>query len=190
MIMQETAFAQRERALENEFFYRVDKELLDRMRKTYADEAAKRSLAAASGFTDEALLNELVELKIAPETLGALSLVPLVLVAWADRAVDCKERMAVLQAAIEDGLARDGAAYRLLEFWLENEPPPQLAETWKHFVKAVLPVLTDDNRFAFREEIMKQARRAAKASRPGLGAKKISTEEARVLNELESVFSG
>jgi hypothetical protein len=189
MIMQESAFAQRERALENEFFYRVDKDLLDRMRKSYADQAARRALAAASGFTDEALLDELVELKMAPETLGALSLVPLVLVAWADRTVDRKERMVVLQAAIDDGLARNGSAYRLLEFWLENEPPPELGQAWAHFIRAVLPSLTDETKCSFREEIMKQARRAAKASRPGLGAKKISTEEARVLNELESTFS-
>ena len=112
-----------------------------------------------------------------------------VLVAWADRTVDSKERTAVLQASIDEGIARSSPAYRLLEFWLENEPPLQLAESWKHFVKAVLPSLTDETRCAFREEIMQQARRAAKASRPGLGMKRISIEEARVLNDLERTFS-
>jgi hypothetical protein len=187
--MQETAFEERRRALEDEFFYRVDKELLARLRKKFADQAAKRALAAASGFTDDVLLDELVELKMSPETLGALSLIPLVLVAWADRTVDAKERTAVLQAAIDEGIARSSPAYGLLEFWLENDPPPQLAESWRHFVRAVLPLLTSETQCAFREEIMKQARRAAKASRPGLGMKRISVEEARVLNALERTFS-
>jgi hypothetical protein len=187
--MQDPAFEERRRALENEFFYRVDQDLLARLRKKFADQAARRALAAASGVTDDVLLDELVQLGIAPPTLGAVSLIPLVLVAWADRGVDAKERRAVLNAAVENGVAPDGAAYRLLEFWLENEPPPQLAEVWRHFVKVVLPSLTEETSSVFRDEIMKQARKAAKASRPGLGTKKISAEETRVLNDLESAFS-
>jgi hypothetical protein len=186
--MYENAFAERRRALEHEFFYRVDSELLARLRKQLADAAAKRALAAASGLCDEKLLDELVQVKISPETLGALSLIPVVLVAWADRHVDEKERLAVLQAASEEGVTQGSPAYRLLEFWLENEPSPQLAQTWKHFVEAVLPKLTEEIRIGFRSEIMKQARRAAKASRPGLGMKKISPQEEEVLRELESAF--
>jgi hypothetical protein len=187
--MQENAFEERRKALEDEFFHRVDQELLAKLRKKFADQAARRALAAASGFSDETLLDELLQLKIAPDTLGAVSLIPLVLVAWSDRGVDLRERRAVLQAAVEEGVDPDGPAYHLLEFWLENEPSPQLDETWRHFVKVVLPSLTAETKIAFREEIMKQARKAAKASRPGLGAKKISAEEARALNDLERTFS-
>jgi hypothetical protein len=183
--MDKNIFVERERALEDEFFYRVDKQLLSKLRRQLADEAAKSALASASGFTDDALLNELVQLRIAPETLGSLSLVPLILVAWSDRRVDRNERLAVLTTAVAGGIGVNSPAYGLLEFWLENEPTPQLAETWKHFVKAILGALSAEARALLKKEILDQARKAAQASREGFTSRRVSTQEHHVLQELE-----
>lgn len=187
--MNKNIFVERERALEDEFFFRVDKELLSQLRRKLADEAAKKALMSASGFTDDALLDELVQLRIAPETLGTLSLVPLILVAWSDHHVDHKERLAVLTTAVAGGIGMNSPAYGLLEFWLENEPTPQLAETWKHFVQVVMSALSEEARAMLRQEILAQARKAAKASSAGLTSCKISAQERRMLKELELALS-
>jgi hypothetical protein len=187
--MDRNVFVERERALEDEFFFRVDKELLGKLRRRLSDEAAKKALASASGFTDETLLDELVQLRISPETLGSLSLVPLIMVAWSDHRVDRKERLAVLTTAVAGGIGLNTPAYGLLEFWLENEPTPQLAETWKHFAKAVMSALSAEARALFRKEILNQARKAGQASGPGLTSHRVSGSEHRVLKELEAALS-
>jgi hypothetical protein len=187
--MDRNVFVERERALEDEFFYRVDKTLLSKLRKQLSDEAAKKALAASSGITDETLLDELVQLRIAPETLSSLSLVPLILVAWSDHRVDRAERLAVLTTAVAGGIGMSSPAYGLLSFWLENEPTPQLSETWKHFMKVVMAALSADARALFKKEILSQARKAAKASRPGIASPRVSTSEHHVLKELELALS-
>ena len=52
---------------------------------------------------DDAVLEKLANFGMDASTLAALSLAPLVLVAWADGEVDAKERDAVLAAAAEVG---------------------------------------------------------------------------------------
>ena len=91
--------AVRERALENQFFYRVAQKLLQQWQEHMRAEKDCRQLATETGIKNEAVIAELVELRIAAETLLALSLVPLVQVAWADRIVEATERAAVLKAA-------------------------------------------------------------------------------------------
>lgn len=68
------------------------------------------------------MLDKLAGLNIPSETLAAISLVPLVMVAWADGGIDQKERAAVLSAAAEEGLAKGGASYELLGEWLAERP--------------------------------------------------------------------
>jgi hypothetical protein len=61
---------------------------------------------AASGITDDALLDKLVALNLHGETLAALSLDPLVMVAWADGHIDKGERIALLSAASGGGCTK------------------------------------------------------------------------------------
>lgn len=187
--MDRNAFNERERALEDEFFFRVDKELLSKLRKQLTDEAARNALASASGFSDETLLNELVQLGVSPDTLGSLALAPIVLVAWSDRRVDPDERLTALATAAAEGIFVGGPAYKLLEFWLANEPGRQLGETWKHYVHAVMNALSADAKAILREEVLRKARMTAMASGGGVCIDKISPSEQRVLKELEAALS-
>jgi uncharacterized membrane protein YebE (DUF533 family) len=66
----------------------------------------KEALAAASGITDDAVLDRLAAFNLGADTLAALSVAPLVVVAWADGGIDDKERSAVLAGAAEAGLGR------------------------------------------------------------------------------------
>ena len=68
-----------------------------------------------SGLTDPDLLNLLLELGIDSETLAALTLVPLVEMAWADGSISAHERVAVLEAATLIGVVRESENYLLTQ---------------------------------------------------------------------------
>jgi hypothetical protein len=95
---------QRRRALEDAFFAEQDRKLRDKLVAADPTAARRTALTETSGITDPQVLDRLMALDIGPETLAALSLVPLVLVAWADGTIDDKERTAVLKAAAEGPL--------------------------------------------------------------------------------------
>jgi hypothetical protein len=91
----------RKKALEESFFAKQNAAVLERMREKRERDAAIEALSRTSNIADRAILEKLVELGIDAATWAALSLVPLVEVAWADGDVKAKEREAVLAAAHE-----------------------------------------------------------------------------------------
>jgi hypothetical protein len=106
----------RGQSLEDEFFRREDQRLMERLSELKAVEATREALGKASGITKPAVLETLMELGIRAETIAALSIVPLVEVAWADGALDAKERRAIVERA---AVNRDSTAGALLEAWLD-----------------------------------------------------------------------
>jgi uncharacterized membrane protein YebE (DUF533 family) len=175
--MAEEFLGTRKRALEEEFFRRRERELLARIQAEQARQSARQALAEASGLTDPAVLDHLVALGIAPETLLALRLVPLVEVAWADGHLDDRERRAVLSALSAAGLAPGSAAYALVESWLASPPPPALLEAWT------------GERAQLRDSVLRQARAVAEAAGGFLGLGRISDAEAAVLRRLEAALA-
>ena len=97
---------ERGKSLEDEFFRREDKRLLTRLQELRAAEVNREALAKASGITKPEVLDRLLRLGIQAQTLAALSIVPLVEVAWADGALDAKERRTVLEHAVAAGSSR------------------------------------------------------------------------------------
>jgi uncharacterized membrane protein YebE (DUF533 family) len=106
---------ERGRSLEDEFFRREDQRLMERLRGLRAAEATREALAKA--ITKPAVLERLMELGIRAETVAALSAVPLVEVAWADGALNAKERRAIVERA---AIAPDSTEGALLEVWLDR----------------------------------------------------------------------
>src|SRR5918995_1141236 len=82
----------RGRSLEDEFFRREDARLKEKLRETAEREGAREALARAAGIKNPEIVERLIGLNIRPETVTALSLVPLVEVAWADGSLDDNER--------------------------------------------------------------------------------------------------
>ena len=115
-------FSGRRMELEEQFFLKRDMELLQALREKSAAKQMKAALAEASGIGDEQLLERLIELELSGETVAALSLVPLIFVAWADGTLDDKERVAVLAAAEQQGLEKEGPCCKMLDRWLEKKP--------------------------------------------------------------------
>ncbi len=179
---------ERKKALEEQFFARQEKELRERVRREAAAKARRESLAEASGIRDEAVLDHLTGLGLDGETVAALSLVPLVEVAWAEGTLHDKEREAVLRAARDSGVTRDSAAWVLLESWLAKRPDRELLEAWEGYVEALVADLGPEERRALRHELLDRARTVAESAGGFLGVGKVSDAETAMLSRLETAF--
>jgi predicted RND superfamily exporter protein/CRP-like cAMP-binding protein len=137
---------------------------------------------------DPSLSETLAGLGIRTETLAALTLIPLVKVAWADQHLDAEERRAVLRGAESVGIAQDGPDHALLRAWLEKRPDPRIFEAWRDFVAALCARLSIEGQLELRDDLLGRAREVAAAAGGFLGVRSISRREEAVLRELESVF--
>jgi uncharacterized membrane protein YebE (DUF533 family) len=180
---------ERRKALENSFFAKQEEKLLTELRAKQAAEFAQQHLVEASGISDETLIRRLIELGIAAETLAALSLAPLVAVAWADGTVDAKERSAILAAAAELGILPSHVGHRLVEAWLDKPPGRDLLTTWIEYVGALAEELTPAELHALRDDLLRRARGVAEITGGLLGlGNRISKTEQAVLDRLAAAF--
>src|SRR5918996_2333609 len=116
------SFAERGRSLEEEYFRRKDKELIEKMRKAAAADEARSEMAKRTGLGDPELLKELEELGFTPETVILLPLVPIVQVAWAEGGVSDAERHLIVKLARARGISEGTAADAQLMQWLNQRP--------------------------------------------------------------------
>lgn len=181
-------FDDRRRALEEEFFQREHERLREKLRERQEREEIRGELQAVSGIEDEALLDALAELGLQADTLAALSLVPLVEVAWADGKLEATEREALLHAAKDAGIDERHPCYELFDGWMAQRPSASMLEVWSGYVGALAHTL-DAARYAqLRERILGRARSVAVAAGGFLGLKKISPEEEKILGMLDRAF--
>ena len=113
--MSEVTLEDRGRALENQFYEKENKIKLAAMKAKLDSQSSKDDLRKVSGMTDEAVLDKLVHLGMTANTIAALSLVPLIQVAWADGAIQDNERTAILQGAHGKSLEQNTDDYELLQ---------------------------------------------------------------------------
>ena len=183
------ALEDRRRALEESFFKDQDAKLLAAMRDKAARAEKRAALSESSGLTNQDLLDRLLELEIDSETLAALTLVPLVEVAWADGSIAQQERDAILEAADSVGIAPESETYSLLGNWLKKAPPARLLEAWESYVTALSETLTPDARQTLKEDVIGRVRQVAASAGGFLGlGRKISASEQKVLDRLEKSF--
>ncbi len=189
--MSDEFLGERRRSLEDSFFAKENQKALAGLRKQNEERAAMEALARVSRISDEAVLARLLELGIGAETLAALTLVPLIEVAWADGRLDPKEREAVLSGAESVGIAAGSAAHEMLGTWLKMKPERILHDTWRDFIRALVVNLSADERSALKQQVLGQARSVAEAAGGFLGlGSKVSREEKTVLAALENAFEG
>lgn len=176
--------------LEDEFFRREDQRLLARLREQRETATARETLSQATGITNPAVLDKLMALKIQPEIIAALRIVPLVEVAWADGTLDDKERTAILSGAQEADIPLASAAYALLEAWLARKPEPHVLNAWTTLVQGMSESLPAAEVKKLEAWLMDRARQVAGASGGMLGlGSKVSKQEAAVLEKLEKAFA-
>ena len=119
------AFSERRRGLEEEYFHKKEKELLEKLRRRMQAEAERGQIAEALGVQDAEILSDLQALGYTRETVALLHLVPLIQVAWADGDVTLRERELILELAGSRGIAEDSNAYQQLVGWLTERPSEQ-----------------------------------------------------------------
>ncbi len=177
------------KSLEDAFFAQKDARVLERMRSRASREECRKALRDATGIDDAAFLDRMIDQGMAPETVMAIRLVPLVCVAWADGEMDDREREAILKASKQKGTRIDETARELLEGWLDRSPGPQMMALWKGYVRRLQEQLNDDQKRQMRDNLVGLAREVAQSAGGFLGlGSKISAAEQTVLDDLESVF--
>jgi len=149
-----------------------------------------RALAAASGVSDTAVLDSLINSGIGPDTIASVSLIPLVAVAWADRKMEAKEREAILKAATEAGIEASSASYSIMEKWLDEQPDDQLLGAWTEYVSAMKSTLDEAAVNQLKSSIVSRAQTVAEAAGGILGlGNKVSDAERNLLAKLEEAFA-
>jgi hypothetical protein len=178
----------RGRALEEAFFNKQNEALLAKLRAQDAAKRKKGDLEAATGVHDPRVLDDLLAAGVEPETVAAMSIAPLVLVAWRDGQVTTHERGAVLRAAEQHGVAQGSTAFALIEKWLASRPEPGLLEAWSAYVAALRAKLSKDSFAALRQEVLTRAQEVAKTSGGILGVAAMSKGEKQLLAEIEAAL--
>ncbi len=175
------AFAERGRSLEEEFFHRKEKELIDKMRVRAAADEQRRRLGEQAGVADEEVLKDLQELGYTPETVMLLHLVPLIQTAWAEGGVSARERDLIVKAARSRGIAAGSPADQQLELWLTQRPSDALFDKTLRAIRAILEAQSPETRAASEKDLLSLATAIAAASGGIVGFRSVSEEERQIL---------
>lgn len=186
--MSNVTLEERGRALEDQFYEKENQAKLAAMKEKLDTQGSKDELRKASGMSDDTVLDKLVHLGLRANTIAALSLVPLIQVAWADGKIQDNERTAILQGAHGKGLEQGTAGYELLQTWLQKPPSEDLMTAWEAYIKALTGQLNDEQNRLLKNQIVGFAKMVAAAAGGILGFGKISAEEEKILQRIEQTF--
>lgn len=186
--MEDDSLQKRGNALEAQFFNEVDRKLMEKLRADMAHKSASDRLKASTGLADEAVINELLALGINDESISALSLFPLVWVAWADGSVDPAEKAAILKSAADTGVDLDSVAGQLLNEWLQRAPADDLIQAWVDYIGALKGAAGAATFQRVKQSVLQRASDVADAAGGILGLGRVSAKERGVLRRLEQAF--
>lgn len=182
-------FAERGRALEEDYFRKKDRDLVEKMRQAAAAEQARGEIGQQTGLTDPALLQELLDLGFAPDTVVLLPLVPVLEVAWAEGGITPAERDLLISLARSRGIEAGGAADRQLTLWMTSKPEPAVFQRAGRLIAAMLSsgtgqagaALTADKLVEYCEQIA-----AVSGGIFGTSLRSITGEERALLTRIAS----
>jgi hypothetical protein len=178
---EDNPLADRGRALEEDYFRKKDRELIEKMRAADAAAKARRDLGASTGLSDPALLDELQALGFAPETVPLLPLIPLVRVAWAEGGVSAQERKMIVDLARARGIPAGSGADRQLADWLDRQPSEAVFTRAMRLISAVMSGQSANTASLSADDLVKYCEEIAAASGGLLGIGKVSSEERKLL---------
>jgi hypothetical protein len=179
------AFAERKRGLEEEYFHKKEKELLEKQRLRMQAEAERERMADALGVHDTEILSDLQSLGYTRDTVALLHLVPLIQVAWADGEVAERELDLILGLAKARGLEEGGAAYRQLTDWLTQSPSEEFFQDTLRIVAKLFEALPPEQKAASKRDLVSYSADIASISGGILGlGRKVSREEREVIERI------
>lgn len=181
--------AEREHALENAFFQKENARLIEQMHSQREHDADLQNLGTALGLSSEELLESLLGVGVRKDNMAALTLAPLVVLAWADGTVDEPERRAIRDAEAEHGIPESSDAARLLDFWLAHRPHDSLLGLWASYVHTLCQKLSDQEREQLENDIMSRSKRLTGSLRKSLLRAGGPTEaETHILARIAAAF--
>jgi hypothetical protein len=178
------AFADRARSLEEEYFHRKEREVIDKMRVRAAAEEQRRRLGEKAGVADEDVLRDLQELGYTPETVMLLHLVPLIQTAWAEGGVSDRERTLIVKAARSRGITEGTPCDQQLHMWLSHRPSDEMFEKSLRAIRTILQAQPADAREASEKDLLSLATAIAAASGGIVGFHAVSAEERQILTHI------
>lgn len=178
------AFADRGRSLEEEYFHRKERELIDKMRVRAAADNERRRLGEMAGVADEEVLSDLQALGYTPETVMMLYLVPVIQIAWAEGGVSQKERDLIVKAARSRGITEGTPCDQQLHLWLSTRPSDEMFEKSLRAIRTLLQAQPADARDASEKDLLSLATAIASASGGIVGFGAVSAEERQMLSHI------
>jgi len=179
------------KSLEDAFFAKENARLLDQLRAKAKRDERRKALREVIQIKDEGLVDHLLDLGLGPETVLAVTLIPLAMVAWADGSIEPKEREAILRAAAEKGIVPDSIAGQVLNSWLTEPLAEELVSAWRRYIQTIWPSLTPHERSEVRQMGVDRARMVAEAAGGFLGlGNRISAQEKAVIDDIATLFAG
>lgn len=182
------AFHERGRALEEEYFRKKDRELLEKMRLASEAERTEKDLAASTGVHDAQVLKDMAALGFTPETVVLLPLVPVLQVAWAEGGVTDAERRLLVKLARARGIVEGSGADSQLAQWMTERPDQAVFDGATRLVRAMLEAQPDGARDLEAGDIVRYCEQIANASGPFLSLRRISPEERELLNTIKGAL--
>ena len=182
------AFAERGRSLEGEYFRRKEQEVIEKMRRSAADEAQRRRLGEQAGVADEEVLRDLQELGYTAETVMLLHLVPLLQIAWAEGGVSPQERALIVEAARSRGVQPGTAADLQLNDWLTERPSESFFEKTLRAVRTILEAGSPEQRTTSERDLLSLCTAIAAASGGILGFGAVSHDERDILARIAATL--
>jgi hypothetical protein len=175
---------ERGRSLEEDYFRKRDRELIEKMRLAAAAEEDRQQLAKRSGLNDPALLQELKDLGFTPDTLSLLPLVPLLRMAWAEGGITAAERDLLIRLARSRGVAEGSEADRQLTAWMARQPEETVFARAGRLIRAMLDSGSPETSDLSPEALVEYCERIAAASGGIFGIGRVSAEEKNLLSSI------
>ena len=175
---------ERGRSLEEEYFRKKDRELVERMRHAAAAEREREELAKTSGLADPALIQELKDLGFTPSTVTLLPLVPVLRMAWAEGGITSAERDLLVRLARSRGIAEGSEADRQLNEWMSRRPDESTFARAGRLIRAMLDARVPETSDLSADDLVRYCEQIAAASGGVFGIGRISGEEKQLLSSI------
>lgn len=191
--LREVNMTERKNKVEEEYFRKQEKELVEKMQTDKTGESERLEMASALGTADANIVSALQKLGYTPAIIPLLYLVPLIQVAWAEGSVSKHERQLILEAAGGRGIKFGSTAYECLTEWLDARPMEEFFERTLRVISALLEALPPEERENSKRDLVSYCAKVAEVSGGFIGflgsRRRVCTEErellARIAVELE-----
>jgi hypothetical protein len=173
---------------EDDYFRKQDQELIEKMRKAAAADAARRALGEVSGIQDPEILREIDQLGFSADTVSLLPLIPILQVAWAEGGVTPAERALIVEVARHRGIEDGSPADQQLSEWLAQSPSPTVFSRAGRLIAAMLAAGAGPGQDLSADDLVKYCESIAAASGGILGLGRVSSSERAAIEQLKNTL--